>query len=638
MRLNRKWLYLGGLVTILTLLLTLTLALPAGAVGQLDDGSLSTDVDYVSPDLELDDVDDRTVKVTLSNSDLDGTKSIADDGDYDPVEVRFITVAGDTGVNALDTSRIRIDLSGDVAADGAENEGTIAGNPATVRVTLPTGDSADILPIIGDVSVDDKTSAPTARKLGTPSVINRVDGLIDIPIVASLGTGDVIYLTFNTSPQETALVNVEGDHADFDLLTVESSRGPAGDYSGSFVVAESVEISLSDGIQDEQHEVRRGLQTNLEFNEQEIIDRYWVYDAAGLSSSTVGVTTTTEVVDADGALLSDRLSCLIADDSPYPLADNNRCGTPDPEVTDGPNFPIGVNEGKVPGTGATSPTENADTFSSTLAPTADDPNNRTGDASNDNFERIFYIQVANPPIRNAATGVGLATTTMVVDGVNQGIELEDQDRFRFVADDDTATPGNGLVDAVRGILRVQYYGNDPLEADEPIEVSYRGSESFTLTVDRGPIQDARDLESPRLDPTTTAAPPAQPVHSIDRNIIIPSNTSNLMNASRHFRVMSVADGDTCDACVVRVGVVTNIGPKGDEDDVVTLPDHISVLGITYSGSQTHCDGPWPRQEQYHRGKRCSPGRHSDSQRPQIRDVPGYSQPHPGRGRNRNRLR
>ena len=53
MRLNRKWLYLGGLVTIMTLLLTLTLVLPAGAVGQLDSGSLDTDDGYVSPDVDL---------------------------------------------------------------------------------------------------------------------------------------------------------------------------------------------------------------------------------------------------------------------------------------------------------------------------------------------------------------------------------------------------------------------------------------------------------------------------------------------------------------------------------------------------------------------------------------------------------
>ena len=74
MRLNRKWLYLGGLVTILTLLLTLTLVLPAGAVGQLDRGSLDTDDGYVSPDPDVKDGD--MIEVTLTNAGLDITSTV----------------------------------------------------------------------------------------------------------------------------------------------------------------------------------------------------------------------------------------------------------------------------------------------------------------------------------------------------------------------------------------------------------------------------------------------------------------------------------------------------------------------------------------------------------------------------------
>ena len=76
MRLNRKWLYLGGLVTILTLLLTLTLVLPAGAVGQLDRGSLDTDDGYVSPDPDVEDGD--MIEVTLTNADLDRVSTVED--------------------------------------------------------------------------------------------------------------------------------------------------------------------------------------------------------------------------------------------------------------------------------------------------------------------------------------------------------------------------------------------------------------------------------------------------------------------------------------------------------------------------------------------------------------------------------
>ena len=82
-RLNRKWLYLGGLVTILTLLLTLTLVLPAGAVGQLDRGSLDTDDGYVSPDPDVEDGD--MIEVTLTNAGLDITSTVENDGDFGPV-------------------------------------------------------------------------------------------------------------------------------------------------------------------------------------------------------------------------------------------------------------------------------------------------------------------------------------------------------------------------------------------------------------------------------------------------------------------------------------------------------------------------------------------------------------------------
>ena len=101
MRLNRKWLYLGGLVTILTLLLTLTLVLPAGAVGQLDPGSLDVDTGYVSPDSDLP-AKDRMIEVTLTNSNLDDTRTVAEDGDFEAV---MIEVQQD--ISAREVSRIR---------------------------------------------------------------------------------------------------------------------------------------------------------------------------------------------------------------------------------------------------------------------------------------------------------------------------------------------------------------------------------------------------------------------------------------------------------------------------------------------------------------------------------------------------
>ena len=109
MRLNRKWLYLGGLVTILTLLLTLTLALPAGAVGTLDQGNISVDKDYVSPTIESGSdmgLKARTIMVTLDNEDLNSTQSVRKGGDEGPV-----TITVDYRIDATQTGAFRVQLN-----------------------------------------------------------------------------------------------------------------------------------------------------------------------------------------------------------------------------------------------------------------------------------------------------------------------------------------------------------------------------------------------------------------------------------------------------------------------------------------------------------------------------------------------
>ena len=149
MRLNRKWFYLGGLVTILTLLLTLTLVLPAGAVGQLDRGSLASDVDYVSPDsTNIAAAKDRTVAVTLTNPDLDINKTVEEDGDFEAVVLEIVTV-----IDAQQNATMRVSL--DTEADQDVGDGS-------VKVLYPKGTAATplviednkILPIVGDIVVD----------------------------------------------------------------------------------------------------------------------------------------------------------------------------------------------------------------------------------------------------------------------------------------------------------------------------------------------------------------------------------------------------------------------------------------------------------------------------------------------------
>ena len=85
------------------------------------------------------------------------------------------------------------------------------------------------------------------------------------------------------------------------MATVENPAGPYGDYSGKFLVAESVTIKLDTGIKHEQHEVPSGLETNDESDDEEIATRYWAYaDGSG-----------------DTAILSRRIACVIRDNEPF---------------------------------------------------------------------------------------------------------------------------------------------------------------------------------------------------------------------------------------------------------------------------------------------------------------------------------
>ena len=260
MRLNRKWLYLGGLVTILTLLLTLTWALPAGAVGQLDPGNLSTDDGYVSPDPDVDDGD--MIEVTLSNSGLDITQTVEDDGDFGPV-----TLTATARILAVEHSSITVDLAANSSTGGLLS---VALDDDVMQVD-------DVLPITGDVSIDygpRGKSTVTSGKVGSPTVRNRADGIIEFPINANLDVGDTIVLSYETSPQETALLNVSGDSGNLDLLAEEDAAGPAGDYSAMVMAAEEVVINIGSDIVHEQHPVPSGLQGYVEVDDEEI-DKFY---------------------------------------------------------------------------------------------------------------------------------------------------------------------------------------------------------------------------------------------------------------------------------------------------------------------------------------------------------------------------
>ena len=112
--------------------------------------------------------------------------------------------------------------------------------------------------------------------------------------------------------------------------------------------------------------------------------------------------------------------------------------------------------------------------------------------------------------------------------------------------------------------------NETVEIDE-----YRGSDSFYIEVNHGPIQGMTDDA-----PIDGAA-----LNSI---IVVPSSTDALADSGGVLALISIGEGvDTiCDDCRVRLGVVTGDTRRAEDDeDAVDLPGRISVLGISYEGSE-----------------------------------------------------
>ena len=301
MRLNRKWLYLGGLITILTLLLTLTWVLPVSADSHWDAGTVAVDKDYVSPDnTNITDPDDREVTVTLSGTTLDSNLSVKKNGDIESVRIEI----GENTIPVITTGSFRVQISNESSSIG---DATVDRPPDAADTDLA---AARVLPIIGEVTVDTSPTATkkaVAAKVGNPTVVNAVTGLIEIPVKADLLDGDIIYLSYMTSPQETAMVNVEGDSGVFDLVLVEDAAGPAGEYDGTFVVAETVTLNIGmaagDGPIDEQHRVLpSGLEGYKEIEDQIIPSTNRYVGVAG--DNTLPTTLTTLGDGATGTFWS----------------------------------------------------------------------------------------------------------------------------------------------------------------------------------------------------------------------------------------------------------------------------------------------------------------------------------------------
>ena len=451
MRLNRKWLYLGGLVTILTLLLTLTLALPAGAVGQLDPGNLSTDDGYVSPS---DDGDDM-IEVTLSNSGLDINETVEKDGDFGPVT---LTVAGG-GITAVQYSSVTVDLK----TSGSTN--------SLLAVDFDDDMVADVLPITGDVSIDygkGTDSRVTSGQVGAPSVRNRADGIIEFPINGDLAGGATIVLSFETSPQETGLLNVSGDSGNFDLLVVEDPAGPSGDYSATVMASEAVAISMTGGIVHEQHPVPSGLSGYVEVDDEEITKFY------------TDATTSTALAIPEGGMSSGSLYVQVAKP---PIRNDNFVG-----VT-------------------------VDNSTLTIDTSASDP--RTGlvkldviSGQNFNDDDIeisyfgsdsFYIEVDHGPIQYANMDDDITIVVPMIDtdddespmgklqiiSIRDGVDDTCQDcRVRLgvvtpATDGDEPTP---LYERI-SVLGISYDGSERISVQDDLD----GGDQFTATLDFDPV-------------------------------------------------------------------------------------------------------------------------------------------------------
>ena len=511
MRLNRKWLYLGGLVTILTLLLTLTLVLPAGAVGTLDGGSVSVDKDFVSPAVQsggdsTTGLEARTVEVTLSNSELTSTEEVAPGADLGPVTI----LIGGGGVSATDRGSFRVQLSvapvGTNATASVPQDDLDADNDGT---TTTVEAQAAILPIVGDVTVHRSTSKTTRDKLGTPLVINAANGLIEFPLLGSLVDIETIVLSYNTSKSETALVNVRGED-DFDLLLVESAT--QGDYSETFVVNEPDNVVMSNAsVVHEQHAIPTGLRGYIEIDNERIDTFYY---------------------------------------NPTPNGDAHNAST-------------GVLSG-------------AEAYRTALTtPSADGLDDR-GIATG----QMFFARVKNPPIREVGDDINLTTSA------DPDISVETVTNITNVT----------VVDADQGVLSFEttgavftgFSGGD-------IEVDYIGSDSFEITVEQDPMVlgnldiSANDIfideaAAPAASAATVDGATAVPAESLF--IVLPRTDadSGAPMSSEFFRIVSIDDdGNNCDVCKVRIGVMT--GPK-DGDEPKALPARYSVLGISYRGSET----------------------------------------------------
>ncbi len=481
MRLNRKWFYLGGLVTILTLLLTLTLVLPAGAVGRLDPGSLTAGKAFVSPDGAVettvsDPATDGTIKVTMTNLALDVVQTVDENND----DILQVVLSVTAAISPTSTDLLVIDL------DEAIVNAPVSNSAGAGVLTTDNAITSAHLPILGGLQVTGSfINGFASSDIGTPVIRNAADGVIEIPINGTIPSGADIELSYQTSKQQSALVNIRGDSRNFDLLLVEGKTTP-GVHSESFVAVDSdlVTLNPAQGVIHEQHVIPSGLQSYRELEGERI--------------------------------------------SAFSTAHNTDLGT----------------------------------LSSALP---------AGGVAND---VVVYVQVANPPIRKRDATSGAA--------VNIGLNAANDVIYKDIDTLDTPT----VVSAEQGIL--SFAANTTGTAKftgATLDLDYIGSDSFSISVDHGPIDlgTAADLDATLVAETVLSGDAAPSVSSGQIKIVLPTTDDDSAAPSGHsvLELVSITDdGNRCKQCKIRLGVTTD--PKnGDEPN--PFNSRYSVLGISYVG-------------------------------------------------------
>ena len=231
-------------------------------------------------------------------------------GDLGPVR---ITIASEISASTCDYIQVRLDSSADIVVAGAgctvATEPTLLVGDTAVSTAGTSADAAvlaiepgeNYVPVVGAVSVNFRaTNSVRSTQVGTPIVRGAADGIIRVPITGDLDADDVIELQYDTSAQETALVNIRGDSANFDLLTVEGVTSP-GEYSATFIAKQPSEVTLNpnDGVLHEQHVIPAGLSGYIDVEGERLSRFYTGFDprTGALSGSVSGLTTIPDAGD-----------------------------------------------------------------------------------------------------------------------------------------------------------------------------------------------------------------------------------------------------------------------------------------------------------------------------------------------------